>query len=171
MNAQAKWSPRLVGAAVGLGLIVALGVLLLTQRHSSSTAKDGYNDTVNRLCRHVGHRVMMIERGDQGLDRKKEIADTAISLKRVVGTLRAKLLKLSPDSDQVIAAVEVDEAMLDLENSLIQVNDAASFGGGDPMLARIRDSNIASARLQKAMSSLALTQCASLRFGVPISSR
>jgi uncharacterized Zn finger protein (UPF0148 family) len=149
---------RLISAATAGAIVVAVVGFITLKPSEDAIPRDAYTIAADRLCLTAKQQIVAVERSD-------DATTFAAALVPIIASWRSQFQELVVPGDRVDRAVELEAALRNVEIQLARFARTTARGNRKAILASGEQAEAATGRVEEAVSSLGLSQCAEATIG------
>lgn len=164
-RAKGKSKGRWAIFAIAMAVIAALAILSILGL-SDKSSPDAYTKAVDRLCLKAQQKITQAERRYRGTSGENSFVSSSEALARIVGDVRAQIGNLETPDDRIEDAIEMESAMLESEQQLIETNGTPGSSKAE-LVAAERQARVANANVKITALALGVSQCSHLALAPP----
>ena len=154
---------RLVSAGTAAALTVAVVGFVVLKPTKDEIPRDAYTIAADRICLEAKRRIVAVE---QSSVRGSDPGGFAQALVPAVGTWRSQFGRLVVPTDRTEEARQLAAALLEAEIGIAKLARSEARGDKRAVLAAAKRADEATSRVEEAVSSLGLDECASATIGI-----
>lgn len=153
---------RLVTAGTVIALVVAvIAFFALKPDEEETIPRDAYTVKADGLCLSSKQAIVAVERRYGG-----DVAVLASELVPVIGSWRTQMGELTPPADRVELAEQLEAALIEVEAQIGGLARVAKVDDRAQTIAKAKQADAASSKVEEAVSALGLSDCAEAKIGL-----
>jgi hypothetical protein len=152
---KARW---ITAATVG-AIAVAIAAFITLKPSDDGIPRDAYTIEADQICLSAKRQIVAAERSGRA-------STFAAALVPIVGSWRSQVSEMIVPVDRIEQAQQLEIALRDVEIQIAQLARIAHQGNERRTLASAKQADAATSRVEDAVVSLGLSQCAAATIGV-----